>query len=124
MRRAKPSFVVACGVALTAGWVFVVSASGLSASELYLECCAQCHGKTGHGDGPSANGLPVQPRNFTDCKTMVGIPDAVLFKAIKQGGAAVGLQDSMPSWEAALDDPQIRELIQYIRQFCNSSADG
>jgi mono/diheme cytochrome c family protein len=55
---------------------------------------------------------------------MVGIPDAVLFKAIKQGGAAVGLQDSMPSWAAALDDAQIRELIQYIRQFCNSPADG
>lgn len=79
-------------------------ASAPSASELYLECCAQCHGKTGRGDGPSANGLPSRPRNFTDCKTMVGIPDGVLFKAIKQGGAAVGLQDSMPSWEAALDE--------------------
>jgi Cytochrome C oxidase, cbb3-type, subunit III len=122
MTRAKPSFVVACGIALTAGWVLAVYASGLSASELYLECCAQCHGKTGRGDGPSADGLPSRPRNFTDCKTMVGIPDGVLFKAIKQGGAAVGMQDSMPSWEAALDDAQIHELIQYIRQFCNPSA--
>jgi mono/diheme cytochrome c family protein len=55
---------------------------------------------------------------------MVGIPDGVLFKAIKQRGAAVGLQDSMPSWEAALDDAQIHELIQYIRQFCNPSENG
>jgi cytochrome c553 len=124
MTRAKPSFVVAWGVAITVGWVFAVYASGLSTSELYLECCAQCHGKTGRGDGPSANGLPTRPRNFTDCKTMVGISDTVLFKAIKQGGAAVGLQDSMPSWEAALDDAQIHELIQYIRQFCNSPVDG
>jgi Cytochrome C oxidase, cbb3-type, subunit III len=122
MARAKPGFVVACGAALTAGWVFAVYASGLPVPELYLECCAQCHGKTGGGDGPSADGLPNRPRNFTDCKTMDGIPDAVLFKAIKKGGAAVGLQDSMPSWEAALDDGQIRELIQYVRQFCSGSA--
>jgi mono/diheme cytochrome c family protein len=120
----KSKLVVAFGVALTVAWVFAVYASGLSAAEVYLECCAQCHGKTGRGDGPSADGLRSRPRNFTDCKTMRGIPDGVLFKAIKQGGAAVGLQESMPSWEAALDDAQIHELIQYIRQFCSSSANG
>lgn len=122
MTRRKPGLVLNFGVILIVGWALAVSASGPSSPELYRECCARCHGETGHGDGPYADELPNRPRNFTDCKTMAAIPDAVLFKAIKKGGPAVGLPDSMPSWEAALEDDQILELIHYVRHFCDHSA--
>jgi hypothetical protein len=76
----------------------------------YILSAARCRGETGQGNCPYADELPNRPRNFTECKTMEAIPDDVLFKAIKKGGPTVGLPDSMPSCEAALDDDQIQEL--------------
>lgn len=119
MTRAKPGLVVNFGLLIVVAWALAVAASEPSARELYFECCARCHGETGRGNGPYADELPNRPRNFTECKTMGAIPDNVLFKAIKKGGPAVGLPDSMPSWEAALDDDQIQELIHYVRHFCD-----
>jgi mono/diheme cytochrome c family protein len=41
-----------------------------------------------------------------------------LFKAIKDGGASVGLSSEMPSWSSAFDDDEIHGLVAYIRSFC------
>lgn len=116
--RLRLGLVVNAFVALSMAWTLAVYANVVSPSELYLECCAKCHGETGHGDGPSADGLAVKPRNFTDCPTMASISDETAFKAIKMGGLSVGLSGGMPSWGEALTDEQIRMLITYVRQFC------
>ncbi len=84
----------------------------------YMNFCARCHGPSGRGDGPSAAALNPRPRNFTDCATMKQIPDDRLFKAIKFGGASVGLSGSMPGWATAFDDNEIKELVAFIRGFC------
>lgn len=80
--------------------------------------CSRCHGENGKGDGPDAGTLKTQPRNFTDCAVMSKISDATMFKAIKDGGAAVNLPNDMPAWSAGLDDDQIHGLMAYIRKFC------
>ncbi len=80
--------------------------------------CSRCHGENGKGDGADAGTLKTPPRNFTDCATMAKISDATMFKAIKDGGAAVNLPSDMPSWSAGLDDDEIHGLMAYIRNFC------
>jgi mono/diheme cytochrome c family protein len=40
------------------------------------------------------------------------------FKAIKDGGASVGLSAEMPSWSKGLDDDEIHGLVAYVRSFC------
>jgi cytochrome c oxidase cbb3-type subunit 3 len=84
----------------------------------YKIFCAKCHGFTGHGDGPDASTLQVKPRDFADCSVMSKISDDTMFKAIKDGGGAVGLSKEMPAWSAGLSDQNIHDLITYIRTFC------
>ncbi len=73
--------------------------------------CYKCHGEDGKGDGPAAATLHTPPRNYTDCAKMSKISDDTLFKAIKNGGASVGLSGEMPSWSAGLDDSEIHGLV-------------
>ena len=80
--------------------------------------CVKCHGAGGQGNGPAAASLHTKPRNYTDCATMAKISDATLFKAIKDGGDAVGLSPEMPSWSKGFDDDEIHGLVTYVRSFC------
>jgi cytochrome c oxidase cbb3-type subunit 3 len=94
------------------------AANGQDAALLYKVYCARCHGFAGHGDGADAGTLKTHPRDFTDCKLMGTISDDIMFKAIKDGGAAVNLPNDMPSWAAGLSDDQIHSLITYVRGLC------
>jgi len=118
MMQCKPSTTTGVGIALIALWIIASAANSSAVSEMYSQCCANCHGEKGRGDGPYADNLKDRPRNFTDCKTMTAISDDTLFKAIKEGGMAVGLGGSMPSWGATLTDQEIRSLMKYVRGFC------
>lgn len=80
--------------------------------------CARCHGETGHGDGADAATLKAHPRNFTDCATMTKISDQTMFKAIKEGGASVGVSKEMPAWGSSLGDDEIHSVMNYVRHFC------
>jgi len=84
----------------------------------YKLYCARCHGDEGHGDGPDGATLKTHPRDFTDCATMAKISDDTMFKAIKDGGASVGLSSDMPAWSSGLEDDTIHNLVKYIRGFC------
>ena len=98
---------------------YPVIVNAQDASLLYKIYCARCHGFSGHGDGADAATLKSHPREFTDCKLMGTISDDTMFKAIKDGGAAVNLPNDMPAWAAGLSDDQIKLLMKYIRGFCH-----
>jgi cytochrome c oxidase cbb3-type subunit 3 len=113
----------------TAALVFALAVAGTvqrataagdddSASGNYLVYCSKCHGPSGHGDGPNASTLKTSPRDFADCATMTKISDDTMFKAIKEGGAAVNLPGDMPPWGQAFDDGEIKGLVAYVRTFC------
>jgi mono/diheme cytochrome c family protein len=112
------------GLALTTVIAIVLSpvaraaaADSETATEFAIYC-AKCHGTDGHGDGPNASTLNTKPRNFTDCAIMKKISDATVFKAIKEGGAAVNLPNDMPPWGQAFDDGEIKQLASFVRAFC------
>lgn len=97
----------------------------LSAAEeratLFVELCSICHGVGGKGDGPSAQGLEPKPADFTNCRAMAKDSDDVLFKIIKGGGQSAGRSTVMPAWGASLSDPQIRDLVKFIRGLCKKN---
>jgi cytochrome c oxidase cbb3-type subunit 3 len=97
----------------------------LSAAEetatLFTELCSICHGVDGKGDGPSSQGLEPKPADFTNCQVMAKDSDDVLFKIIKGGGQSAGRSTVMPAWGDSLSDPQIRDLVKFIRGLCKKS---
>ena len=114
------------GRLLIASLVFIVSmtlrpARVFAAEEpaaLFIELCSVCHGVGGKGDGPGAQGLEPKPADFTNCKAMAKDSDDVLFKIIKGGGQSAGRSTVMPAWGDSLGDPQIVELVKFIRGLC------
>jgi cytochrome c oxidase cbb3-type subunit III len=97
---------------------FVAAPDLAAAKDNYTTFCAKCHGPNGQGNGPAAATLHMKPRNYTDCQKMGTITDDTLFKAIKGGGASVGISADMPAWGQGFDDDDIHGLVAYVRNFC------
>ena len=83
---------------------------------LYNEKCANCHGPTGHGDGPQAAFLDPRPTNLSDAKYMSTLTDEHIFKTISEGGIAVGKSNLMPRWKFVLLENDIWIVVAYIRK--------
>ncbi len=96
------------------GGAAVAAAPGKQTYETY---CAACHGIDGKADGPSALALNPRPRNFHEKDWQAKVDDGHIFKVIKEGGPAVGLSASMAPWGAAIPDDEIKNVVQYVRQF-------
>ena len=78
--------------------------------------CAECHGESGRGDGPSAptmkddRGLPIAVPDFTRWPLKRGSKPEALYLTI-----ATGLSGTpMPSYSDALDAEEIWVLVRYL----------
>ncbi|MGO9451074.1 MAG: c-type cytochrome [Candidatus Binataceae bacterium] len=119
---ASPIGIVLMALALVVARVSLTSAATISAdarteaNTLMADRCAVCHGDNGDGNGPGASNMNPGPQNFHDRKWQHGVSDATLVKAIIYGGAAVGVNASMPSNPDLADRPDIvGALVQQIR---------
>lgn len=83
----------------------------------YNRTCKTCHGAEGKGDGVMAQYLDPHPKDLTDRDYMKSRSDEELFKAIKEGGASVGLSDKMAPWKSLLSDQEIKDLVALVRRF-------
>jgi mono/diheme cytochrome c family protein len=83
--------------------------------KLYSTYCSTCHGETGKGDGMAGASLPVKPADHTNGTVMNQLSDKFLMDIISKGGSGVGKSTFMPSWGAALNDRQVRDVVAYIR---------
>lgn len=88
------------------------------AADNYKLFCVQCHGTAGTGKGINAPALSVQPRNHTSEKDMGSLSDDNVFKAIKEGGVAVGKSNQMPPFGGVLADDEIKDLVAHLRGMC------
>jgi mono/diheme cytochrome c family protein len=83
---------------------FDVGEQGLTSEEIYVEVCAQCHGITGEGlVGPPLADPEFQSQNS----------DQDIFDTINLGHEAT----AMIAWGDVFSADQIRQLVEYIRQF-------
>jgi cytochrome c553 len=83
----------------------------------YSSLCSSCHGADGKADGAASAAMNPKPRNFHDKVWQAKVDDAHIAKAIKEGGAAVGLSGTMPPWGAVLSDDEIKGLVAKIRDW-------
>lgn len=103
--------------------VVVLASSGLTQQKAdvakgkatYATYCASCHGAGGKGDGPAAAGLNPKPQDHTNAAAMGKLTDKYLEDIIKKGGAGVGKSALMPPWAAALKDPDVQNVIAFMR---------
>jgi mono/diheme cytochrome c family protein len=85
----------------------------------YQIFCASCHGPTGGGDGPVGQALDPKPARHSDGNYMNPLEDDYLFKVIKFGGSSVGKSPMMAPLGGSLSDPQIRNVIAFIRSLAD-----
>jgi mono/diheme cytochrome c family protein len=85
-----------------------------SAQSNYDANCSRCHGESGKGNGMQAKMLffMMKMPNLADSAYMQMRSDDVLFQVIKAGGKA-----GMPAFGLKLTDPEIKDLVAYIRGF-------
>lgn len=91
--------------------------TGEAGKDNFIGNCSPCHGETGKGNGPLAEtlGEGVKPRDLSDADLLSVRTDEFLFKVVKSGGVAVGLSESMPSWQETFTDTEIKQIIKYVR---------
>jgi cytochrome c oxidase cbb3-type subunit 2 len=85
--------------------------------------CWSCHGKQGHGNGPSAIGLtdskgyPITPYDFTSTTQFkCGEGDQDIFRVLMTGLDGT----PMPSFSDALDPSQTWDLVHFVKTFRSS----
>lgn len=78
---------------------------------VFVKYCATCHGNGGKGNGGMAP-EGSKPADFTDEKWDHGSTDGEIFATIRDG---IGPKFDMDSWESALNEQDMWNVINYIR---------
>lgn len=83
--------------------------------------CAVCHGTKGDGDGPLARNLEPWPANFQTFRRFYDRTDNVLYDHIANGIKWEGMPNFLGKEDrkkgVKFDQPYIRKLVQYVRNF-------
>lgn len=79
--------------------------------QVYEKSCANCHGKTGAGDGAMGAELNPKPSNLSDGEWKHGSSDGELFAVIKEGVKGTGMR----SFNSKLTPHQMWDVINYVR---------
>jgi high-affinity iron transporter len=87
------------------------AASIEAGKQVYEKNCANCHGKTGVGDGMMGAELNPKPANLVDADWKHGSTDGEIFTVIKDGVKGTG----MKSFNSKLTTRQMWDVVNYVR---------
>ena len=79
---------------------------------LYAANCAVCHGETGEGDGPGAEGLEPKPADLHEAHVQEN-SDGALFYIVSHGRP----DTPMPAWNNVLNEDERWHLVNFLRIF-------
>ena len=88
---------------------------------VYADACQQCHGRDGRGVPAALLGLPVQPRDLTDCQAGPREGDADWTAIIGDGGPARAFHRTMPAAGGALSEDELAAVLKYTRTLCTDT---
>ncbi|MDH3496191.1 MAG: FTR1 family protein [Gemmatimonadota bacterium] len=88
-------------------------------ARIYGRACAQCHGETGSGDGPTSVALDPPPSDLTDRAALSGTTPLEFFRKISVGVAGTG----MPAFEASLSVQERWAVALYAAGLRHRAAD-
>ncbi len=93
---------------MTAALALLVSAPAFAQSgeEIYKSKCLMCHGADGSGSTPAGKAMKALPFSSPD---LIKASDSDLISATKNG------KGKMPAYSGKLTDPQIKDVVAYIR---------
>ena len=75
---------------------------------LYVHHCAECHGRSGHGDGSAGRDLEPHPSDLTRAE-LADLSDLQLFRKISRA------RKPMPSFDRLLKDEDRWHVVNFIR---------
>jgi high-affinity iron transporter len=80
-------------------------------AQVFREQCTECHGLTGHGDGPKAARLKgPPPADLADAAVMGGVTPVDIYRKVMLGVAGT----AMPSFEETLPDADRWAVTAYV----------
>lgn len=84
------------------------------AAAIWAQRCANCHGPTGHGDGPAGAAVSPPPRSFHDLEWQQRTTDGRIRSVILYGGAAHDLNPAMAPNPDLRDRPAVVDALVVI----------
>jgi len=118
----RSGLLFAATVVLLLAAAFTLTRTRLEAQQrgkaVYDKHCAECHGRSGKGDGAAAAYVAPHPRDFSTGRYKIrstetgSVPtDEDLMRSVRQGlyGTA------MPAWDRILSDTDIQDVVAYIK---------
>jgi mono/diheme cytochrome c family protein len=91
-------------------------AAKAQADQIFSTRCFTCHGPNGEGNGPASAGLAPPPRNFHDQTWQAAVTDEHIAQIIQYGGAAVGKSPTMPGNPDLISQPAVvAALVAHVR---------
>jgi mono/diheme cytochrome c family protein len=84
-------------------------ASIADGKKLFGYQCTMCHGEKGDGKGDLAEAMKLTMLDYNKPDALKDWTDGMLFYVIEKG------KDKMPSQEGRMMDPQVWNLVNYIR---------
>lgn len=93
-----------------------VVASVAYGAEVFRNNCANCHGSTGRGDGPSALGTPVKPRDLTaEPYRFVPLSEAQPeVESLVEYIAAGRFETGMPAFSGLLTPSELESVALFV----------
>jgi len=82
---------------------------------VFAKRCAICHGAAGDGKSKMAETLKPKPIDFTNKSLIDKRSDWELYLVVRDGGPAIGLEQTMFGWKKLLPDQEIRDSVAYVR---------
>lgn len=87
-------------------------------ARIYASRCAQCHGNSGHGDGPAAAGLAPQPADLTSRAARAPVAPLDYYRKLTYGVPGT----AMPAFGSALSRGDRWDAIAYVLSLSDTLA--